>query len=37
VEAASKDEAQEKVTLACQKLLANPVMESFDFELLNQA
>jgi phosphoribosylformylglycinamidine synthase len=37
VEAASKDEAHEKVTLACQKLLANPIMESFDFELLNQA
>jgi phosphoribosylformylglycinamidine synthase len=37
VEAASKDEAHEKVTLACQKLLANPIMESFEFELFNQA
>lgn len=31
VVAASKELASEKVTSACKKLLANPIMESFDF------
>jgi len=30
-------EATEKVDIACQKMLANPIMESFTFELFNQA
>ncbi len=33
IEAASKEEASEKVETACKKLLANPIMESFSFEL----
>ena len=33
VEAESESLAKEKVTAACKKLLANPVMESFDFNL----
>lgn len=33
VDAASKNEATEKVETACKKLLANPIMESFDFVL----
>lgn len=33
VEAPSKNEASEKVETACKKLLANPIMESFDFVL----
>jgi phosphoribosylformylglycinamidine synthase PurS subunit len=31
VEAASETEAKEKVELACKKLLANPVMESYQY------
>ena len=31
VEADSKAAAEEKVTLACQKMLANQIMESFHF------
>lgn len=31
VEATSKNEASEKVETACKKLLANPIMESFEF------
>jgi phosphoribosylformylglycinamidine synthase PurS subunit len=31
VEANSKEAAEEKVTLACQKMLANQIMESFHF------
>ncbi|MFZ9701070.1 MAG: phosphoribosylformylglycinamidine synthase subunit PurS, partial [Flavobacteriales bacterium] len=27
----------EKVDLACQKMLANPIMESYTFDLFNQA
>lgn len=34
IEAASKAEAQTKVDEACKKLLANPIMEEFVFELL---
>jgi len=37
IEATSKEEATEKVDIACQKMLANPIMESFTFELFNQA
>ncbi len=32
VEAASEDEAKDVATAACQKLLANPVMEDFEIE-----
>ena len=34
IEAASKDAAQSKVEEACKKLLANPIMEEFVFELV---
>ena len=34
VEAPSKEVAAEKVTEACKKLLANPVIEHFEFELV---
>lgn len=34
VEAASKDAASEKVETACKKLLANPIMESYEFVLV---
>jgi len=33
VEAVSEDEARQKVDLACKKLLANLIMESYDFTL----
>lgn len=33
VEAPSKEVANEKVDAACKKLLANPIMETYDFEL----
>jgi phosphoribosylformylglycinamidine synthase len=33
VEAASKDEASQKVELACKKLLANQIMESYTFQI----
>ena len=33
VEAASKDEASKKVDEACKKLLANQIMESYEFEI----
>ena len=33
VEAPSKKEAKEKVDDACKKLLANPIMEHYDFRL----
>ena len=33
VEAGSESEAREKVDQACKKLLANLIMESYDFEL----
>ena len=33
VEAGSKDEAEKMAREACKKLLANPVMESFDLTL----
>lgn len=33
VEAPSKEIANEKVDAACKKLLANPIMETYDFEL----
>jgi phosphoribosylformylglycinamidine synthase len=34
VEAQSRDEAQLKVEEACKKLLANPIMEFYEIELL---
>lgn len=34
VEAGSKDEAAKKVEEACKKLLANQIMESYDFEIV---
>jgi phosphoribosylformylglycinamidine synthase PurS subunit len=34
VEAGSKEEAGKKVEEACKKLLANPIMEYFEFELV---
>lgn len=33
VEAASKEEAAEKVEVACKKLLANQIMESFTYTI----
>lgn len=33
VEAPSKEAANEKVDTACKKLLANPIMESYEFRL----
>ncbi len=33
VEAADKDAAHKKVETACKKLLANPIMEYFEFSL----
>jgi phosphoribosylformylglycinamidine synthase len=33
IEAASKDAAKAKVDEACKKLLANQIMESYEFEL----
>ena len=33
INAINESEASEKVKLACEKLLANPVMEYFDFRL----
>jgi phosphoribosylformylglycinamidine synthase len=33
IEADSKAEASEKIQVACQKLLANPIMEGFSFEV----
>tara|TARA_B100001057_G_scaffold81621_1_gene77111 strand:- start:129 stop:383 length:255 start_codon:yes stop_codon:yes gene_type:complete len=37
VEATSKEEATEKIDLACKKILANPIMESYSCEIFNQA
>lgn len=34
LEASSLDEAKAKVEEACKKLLANPIMESFTFEVI---
>lgn len=34
IEAASKEEATKMTQEACKKLLANPVMEAFDFTLV---
>ncbi len=34
IEADNKEEANEKVQTACQKLLANPIMEGFSYELI---
>lgn len=33
IEASDKETASKKVSEACSKLLANPIMESFEFEL----
>lgn len=33
IEAANREEAEKVTTEACKKLLANPVMESFEFTL----
>lgn len=33
IDAADKESAQKKVETACKKLLANPIMESFEFTL----
>ncbi len=33
VEASTKEEAEQKVDLACKKLLANPIMEYYAFDL----
>lgn len=33
IEASSRAEAEEAVTTACKKMLANQIMESFQFEL----
>jgi phosphoribosylformylglycinamidine synthase PurS subunit len=34
IDAATKEEASEKVDSACQKLLSNQIMESYTFELV---
>ncbi len=36
IEATSTEEATEKVDSACQKLLANPIMEGYTFEIFAQ-
>ena len=33
IEATNKEEASEKVNEACQKILSNQIMESYDFDL----
>ncbi len=33
LEAANEAEAKEKVELACKKILSNPVIESYEFEI----
>lgn len=33
VDANNRDEAHQKVEVACKKLLANPIMEYFEFDL----
>lgn len=33
VEAATKEDAMEKVELACKKLLSNPIMETYEFHM----
>ena len=37
VEATSKEEATEKIDIACKKILANPIMENYSYEIFNQA
>jgi phosphoribosylformylglycinamidine synthase subunit PurS len=37
IEAPSKDAAHDKVKVACEKLLANPIMESFEFIITEPA
>lgn len=37
IKATSKEDASEQVEAACTQMLANPVMESFVFEIFNQA
>ena len=37
IKATSKEDASEQVEAACKQMLANPVMESFAFEIFNQA
>ena len=37
IEASSKEEAEEKVTEACRKLLVNQITENFQFEILEMA
>ena len=36
VEALSEEIAKEKVEMACKKLLSNPIMESFNFQIQKQ-
>lgn len=36
VEADNKEVASEKVDTACKKLLCNPIMESYEFELFEE-
>jgi len=35
IDAASEDEAKQVAQVTCQKLLANPVMEFFEIEMIN--
>lgn len=35
VEAASEEEARTQVETACKKLLANPIMEGYEFEIFS--
>jgi len=37
VEADDENDAEKKVTVACEKLLSNPVMEYFRFEISRQS
>jgi len=34
LEAETEQEAKEKIELACQKLLANPIMESYTYQII---
>ena len=36
LDADSEDAAREKVDTACKKLLANPIMESYEFQLFEE-
>ena len=37
IDAADKEKAQQEVELACKKLLINPIMEYFEYELVEMS